>query len=140
MFYDKFFYGLQSQEPIEIRTEVFVKEQGFVDEFDDFDAKSWHIVVYENSLPIATGRAYEEAPQIWHLGRVAVKKEWRSKKIGSHLLAALENKIREEGGKKVILLSQYDKKGFYLKNGYKEESPEIVYEEGYPHIKLYKIL
>lgn len=138
MIYDKFFYGLQSQDPIKIRTDVFVKEQGFVDEFDVLDAKSWHIVVYEDDRPIATGRAFEEEKGLWHMGRIAVTKEYRSSGIGSHLLKSLEKKLKEEGADRLILFSQYDKEAFYLKNGYKEESSEIVYDEGYPHIKMYK--
>lgn len=140
MIYDKFFYGLQSQDPIDIRTEVFVKEQGFVDEFDENDAKSWHIVMYENHRHIATGRAFEEEKGLWHIGRVAIKKEYRGQGLGSHLLLALESKLKEEGAHQVILFSQYDKKNFYVKNGYAEESGEIILDEGYPHIKMFKKL
>ena len=39
-----------------IRQQVFVEEQGFVNEFDDIDAKAYHAVIYTGGYPIATGR------------------------------------------------------------------------------------
>ena len=33
-----------------IRQQVFVEEQGFVNEFDDIDAKAYHAVIYTGCL------------------------------------------------------------------------------------------
>lgn len=42
-----------------IRQQVFVEEQGFVNEFDDIDAKAYHAVIYTGGYPIATGRLFD---------------------------------------------------------------------------------
>lgn len=139
MLSDKLFKGLQNVDPIEIRTEVFVKEEGFVDEFDEYDQESWHIVIYEDDKPIATGRAYQEGSS-WHIGRIAIRKEHRGKGIGTLVMKKLEEKIKEEGGRRAILFSQYDKTAFYEKCGYRKENGDIVLDQGYPHIKMFKIL
>lgn len=35
-----------------IRQQVFVEEQGFVNEFDDIDAKAYHAVIYTGGIPL----------------------------------------------------------------------------------------
>lgn len=123
-----------------LREEIFVKEEGFDDEFDEIDQDSWHLVLYHDSTPIAVGRIQEKDPETYQIERVAVKKEYRGHKIGSYLMKFLEGKIKEIGGRKAILLAQADKEGFYLKNGYRPVDGEIVYEENYPHVKMEKAL
>ena len=41
-----------------IRIQVFVEEQGFVNEIDGLDDEAWHIVMYDADTPIATARAF----------------------------------------------------------------------------------
>lgn len=43
-----------------IRQQVFVEEQGFVNEFDDIDHEAYHAVIYTGGYPIATGRLFDE--------------------------------------------------------------------------------
>ena len=45
-----------SNDAIRIRTDVFVKEQGFEVEFDEKDADSYHMLVYDDDVPIAVCR------------------------------------------------------------------------------------
>ena len=45
-----------SDDEVRIRTDVFVEEQGFVVEFDDDDAISTHIVLYDGDVPAAPAR------------------------------------------------------------------------------------
>ena len=42
-------YDKLPDEAKEIRTTVFVLEQGFVDEFDESDDKSIHVVMFDNN-------------------------------------------------------------------------------------------
>ena len=42
----------------QIRTEVFVAEQGFETEFDDTDSKARHIVGYDGEKPVAVCRYF----------------------------------------------------------------------------------
>ena len=59
-----------------IREVVFVKEQGFVDEFDEIDDNSIHIVFYDMDKPIACCRCYTLKDKTeYMLGRFAVIKE-----------------------------------------------------------------
>ena len=73
---------------IQKRIEVFVKEQGFRDEFDDIDAIAIHFVAYdEGNRPIGTCRIFTvDDPQIYLLGRLAVVKDYRGKGLGKVLL------------------------------------------------------
>ena len=36
-----------------IREEVFMSEQGFKNEFDETDGKAFHLVMYDNNIPVA---------------------------------------------------------------------------------------
>lgn len=135
------FSKIVTKEEKEIRSEVFEKEQGFVDEFDEVDNNSWHLTLFYNDYPIAVARFYPEDPETFHVGRVAVRKEFRGKKIGTFLMKFVETKIKELGGRWAILSSQLDKKDFYEKCGYHVSGEgEITYEQDCPHINMAKLL
>lgn len=65
----------------EIRTKVFINEQGFSREFDDIDETAVHFVIFEeNNTPVATCRIFWDSEMnSYVLGRVAVMKEYRGK-------------------------------------------------------------
>ena len=48
------------QDAKDIRIEVFVKEQGFKNEFDEIDTISHHIFVFDEGKPIGTCRFFKE--------------------------------------------------------------------------------
>ena len=54
------FFNKPSKDTICIRETVFVKEQCFVDEFDEKDNTSIHILIKENEKPVATARFYKQ--------------------------------------------------------------------------------
>ena len=67
-----------------IRQTVFIDEQGFVEEFDDKDSESLHIVLYENGKPAGTCRVlFKDEKQCYMIGRVAVLQEYRKNHLGS---------------------------------------------------------
>ena len=123
-----------------IRTEVFVVEQGFKDEFDEQDKSALHILIFQDENPIATGRIFsDDGGKIYHIGRVAVTKQFRGTGIGSDLITAMEDKIRTMGGCKSVLSAQVRAKNFYEKLGYISQGEE--YKEEYcPHILMNKKL
>lgn len=122
-----------------IRSEVFVKEQGFNEEFDEIDDIATHIVIYERKSPISTCRIYfDTKKQSFVVGRIAVIKEYRGKNIGSRMLSFVEENIRKNGGKCVILSAQVRVVEFYEKQGYKKQGVEYL-EEDCPHIWMKKI-
>ena len=132
-------YDYLHDDSVYIRTDVFVKEQGFVDEFDDMEKKCKHIVVYDENKPIGNCRFYKKTDDVYAVGRFAVLKAYRGKKIGSLIMEKAEQYIFAEGGKEVVLGAQVRVKEFYMKLGYMEEGEEFL-EEVCPHITMRKKL
>lgn len=119
-----------------IRITVFVEEQGFNEEFDSVDDIATHIVMYDSEEPIATCRFYIKDGS-YLLGRIAVIREYRGKHIGALLISKAEEEIKKRGGRKTVIHAQTRAKDFYVKQGYTDsEKPD--YEEGCPHVWLYK--
>ena len=125
----------------QIREEVFCREQGFREEFDDSDASSISLVLYLDEVGIATGRLVKLDPATYQIGRVAVRKPYRHRQIGSYLMEFLCQKARELGAKTCLVHSQLDKRGFYNRLGFYEFDGGVIdEEEGVPHIYLAKDL
>jgi len=136
---NKFYFEL-SPDSIMIRKKVFVEEQGFEDEFDDIDAKSIHLVVYENALPIANGRTYSgDNEGEFIIGRIAVLPEHRGKHVGERVVKLLECEIKNMGGSKISLSAQCHAQKFYEKLGYIAIG-ETFLEESCEHVHMEKRL
>lgn len=133
-------FGSLTEEAKQIREEVFVEEQGFLQEFDETDAKADHLVWYEAGEAAATCRYYAgEEKGVYWLGRLAVRKRFRGRQIGAKLLSAAEEQIRAKGGSAIHLSSQVREKEFYVKCGYHAVGEE--YRDEYcPHIEMKKEL
>jgi len=122
----------------EIRSKVFIEEQGFKDEFDDIDNTASHLVLYIDNVPVGTCRYfYDELKQTYILGRLAILRKYRGCDFGSMLVKYAENGIKETGGSKICLHSQVRAVNFYEKNGYKTFGG-IENEEYCPHIWMKK--
>ena len=133
------FENFLPMEAKDIRYKVFTLEQGFdkdVD-LDKFDKKSVHILVYENDEPVATARLFREIGYTFHIGRLAVLKEYRKKGVGSYTLKILEDEAKKRGAERIVLGSQIDKSEFYEKNGYMRFG-DVFDDAGYPHIMMEK--
>lgn len=140
MIENRFYFSLP-EEAKAIREDVFIKEQGFQNEFDEHDKDSWFLVLYYNGYPVSTGRIYPENPETYHLGRVAVRKAFRGHLLGTYTVKFLCTKAKTLGGRIIILDAQADKIAFYKKLGFKDISNgEIQMDEGVPHIRMQKIL
>lgn len=124
-----------------IREKVFIDEQGFTTEFDGDDEIAVHLVMFdENDNPVATCRIFKDCEEgTYVLGRLAVIKEYRSKRLGSALLNEAERYVKENGGKCIVLHAQQRVAGFYKKAGFKKFG-DIEYDEGCPHILMKKYL
>ena len=121
-----------------IREMVFVKEQGFEDEFDDQDAAATHLVLYgDDGTPMGTGRFFKSGENVYTVGRIAVLKEYRKKHYGGIILQDAERQIRALGAKEIRLAAQVQAKGFYEKAGYSADGEEFL-EEHCPHIRMCK--
>ena len=138
----RFTLGL-TQEAIDIRNEVFTLEQGFDPEIDidEKDKDAWHVVLYLDGYPISTGRIFEEDPETYHIGRVAVRKAFRGQKVGTYTMKFLMTKAKTLGARKVILGAQLDKVPFYKKLGFRPVPySEVFLDGGAPHQMMYKVL
>lgn len=122
-----------------IRNEVFVKEQGFFNEFDEIDKTALHFLIYYRRKPIANARAFSDDEKKYYLGRVAVLKKYRERGIGRILMDFAEYEIKKRGGKEVFLSAQTRATEFYKKVGYEPYGEEYM-EEDCPHISMKKAL
>lgn len=133
------YFSKPSKETIYIREIVFVHEQGFIDEFDELDNTSIHILISHNYNPVATARFYKISDENFAIGRFAVIREYRNRGIGRFLMDKVEEKIKENGGKKAELSAQLQAKGFYESLGYRALG-DIYYDQHAKHIHMEKKL
>ena len=120
-----------------IRTDVFIKEQGVPQdlEFDGLDSAAIHSIVFDEDVEIATGRILPDG----HIGRVAVKKNYRGNGVGNLIMQSLIDEAVKKQFAEVWLSSQYYAKGFYEKLGFTAIG-NIYQEAGIDHIKMKKKL
>lgn len=121
-----------------IREAVFVREQGFVQEFDERDGKAKHVLLLFCGEPAGTCRFWLEGREA-HIGRVAVTGAMRGRGAGARLLAAAEAAAKEAGAAACVLCAQVRAAGFYGRCGYAACS-EVFDEEGCPHVRMRKQL
>lgn len=131
-------YGHVPSGARQIRTEVFVEEQGFCEEFDTIDHIAYHIVLNRSATPIATGRVFQDHG-IWHIGRLAVRRPYRGEHLGARILTALEHLAYRHGATFVTLNAQLQARPFYAKQGYSPYGDPFL-DENCPHIAMRKEL
>ena len=119
------------QDAKNIRIEVFMKEQGFENEFDEIDNLCHHIVAVDEGKPIGTCRFFKENNH-YTIGRVAVLKEYRNQHIGNLLLKSAEKEIKRINGDVIVVHAQVRVSSFYEKQGYIQFG-QIDDDEGVPH-------
>lgn len=121
-----------------LRTEIFVNEQGFREEFGEDDKIALHFVGFIKDEPVATCRILPlDGKGEYLLGRMAVKKEMCGMGLGEKIIKFAESHIKSLGAEKIIIHAQMRAVGFYEKCGYEKEG-EVFYEENYPHITVVK--
>jgi predicted GNAT family N-acyltransferase len=135
------FYDRLCEPAKSIREQVFVREQGFQNEFDAFDDTAIHLVLFQNGSAVATGRLIEKTEKdgTFIIGRVAVLPQYRELHLGSDILRLLEGKAQSLNAKKIELSAQCRVQKFYEKNGY-HASGDIYLDESCEHIHMEKSL
>lgn len=125
--------GQSFEEALRLRDMVFVQEQGFSAELeqDDKDALSWHVLLYLDGAPAATGRIYYHEGAYW-LGRICVQKDARGQGLGDLVVRMLLDKAQRHYAPKVCLGAQAQVIPFYAKYGF-VPCGEPYEEEGVPH-------
>ena len=128
-------------EAIQIRTEVFVIEQGFREEFDTVDSNCLHFLYFVDEKAVGVARIYySKEHDCYSIGRFAILKEYRRQHIGKRLLVEMEKYILEKHGPmKIGLSSQERAVPFYSACGYKIVG-DMYLDENYPHYWMEKEL
>ncbi len=138
---EKQFFTQLNDDLRSIREIVFVEEQGFKDEFDDvaIDNISFHLLLYIEGKPVATGRLYQKNPfdSIYIVGRLAVLSDYRNLSLGSIVLTSLEEKATHCGATSIELSAQCRVQGFYEKHGYRAIGKSYL-DGDCPHILMVK--
>ena len=131
-----------------IREVVFIEEQRVPEEIerDDEDPTAHHVLAMVGGHAIGTGRLVEltappagEEGKWGRIGRMAVLVAHRRGRIGSRILAELEEEAVRRGLSGIVLHAQIYAHGFYKHMGYVDHGP-IFDEAGIPHVEMRKRL
>ncbi len=118
-----------------IRFEVFVDEQGVPAELEEDagDPQALHLLVWDatGTTPLATGRLLANG----HIGRMAVRRDWRGCGIGSAMLERLIALAQQAGLKSVFLNAQCSVEGFYRRHGFRPEG-DVFQDAGIAHRRM----
>ena len=115
------------------------------DEFDDFDFTiANHILVLDNTYPIATARFYEIDDRKYGkcatIGRVVVLPEYRNKGLGRIVVNEAEAWAKDLGYNIIIIESRIEVIDFYKKIGYELLDPKVERNGVFDCIKMIKKL
>lgn len=127
---------LVETEPFQRAASLFIRYQVFVlegdidlkDEFDGLDGdETVYAVIYDDELPVSTGRFIQENDETARLTRIATRKEYRGKGFAAEIITALEKYAQEHGFKHLVIHSELTAKTFYEGIGYQAFGP--IYQE-----------
>jgi predicted GNAT family N-acyltransferase len=123
-----------------VREAVFMREQGVSAEleWDGLDEGCRHaLALSAKGEAIGCGRITQDAYVGYvHIGRMAVLKEWRGRKVGTALLQALLEDARSRSCLEVELGAQVQALTFYRRFGFVEEG-EVFMDADMPHRKMH---
>lgn len=130
MFTEKWFEPEDGYEDAKaVRDKVFVKEQGYPTalEYDVYDQRSPHLVIYDGEKPVATGRVISDGGKTVFLGRIAVLKEYRGQHLGARLMHSMIARARQiKGAEQLYISAQSYAVPFYEKFGFRAFGEEYL--------------
>lgn len=121
----------------EIRKKVFIDEQHVDEQIerDHYDMISDHVIVYEDNIPVGTGRLILQDNK-YLIGRIAVLKQYRGKRYGDLIVRKLVDHGFRQGALRIEVHSQVQVVPFYKNIGFKEFGDEFI-EANIKHISMY---
>ncbi len=119
-----------------LRFEVFVDEQKVPREIelDEEDTHALHFLALDGDTAIGCARLLFEDGK-GHIGRLAVKKAYRSQGVGSAICRFIMEACRERGCTHFWLNAQLRAVGFYESLGFRPQG-ETFWEAGIEHIQM----
>ena len=114
-----------------VRYAVFCVEQSVPEaiEWDGIDTRCVHVLAEDgDGRAIGCGRLLPDG----HIGRMAVRAQWRGERVGSALLERLIALARDRGDPKVMLNAQTHAMPFYARYGFAAVG-DAFEEAGIPH-------
>lgn len=123
---------------LDIRITVFVREQGIPEELevDEHDDVALHLLAFDGSVPIATGRLCTNG-DTGQISRIAVLPSRRGRGVGSSLVHRLEEEGRARGIVRFELTPHKHLESFYNALGY-TTTGDAGRIAGHPLIRMYK--
>ncbi len=124
---------------LEVRREVFVNEQKIPSkrERDGEDPVCTHVIVKVNGKAAGTLRFQWIGKNKIKVERIAIRKKYRGKGLGSKMVKLVENYAKKKKVKEIFLYGQAYAKDFYKKLGYStDEKPHN--DVGILHYKFVK--
>jgi len=124
------------EQAFRIRVRVFVREQGVPEELelDDDDKQALHLLAFVGTKAIGTARRVMRNHQA-KIGRMAVLKRHRRKKVGKKLLTRAIATAKKQAARKIYLHAQVPVVGFYESAGFRCVGP-VFEEAGIAHRKM----
>ena len=126
-----------------IRMEVFVDEQQVPPELepDEYDADALHLLATEGETgpAVATARIVDKGNGLAKIGRVAVRKALRGKRIGDALMQFALQTATDHGFTVAALDAQTYVIPFYERLGFIAEGP-VFDDAGIPHRHMRRAL
>lgn len=117
---------------LDLRASVFISEQGFPEDMDEFDDIAIHLLAKAGDRPVGTARLVIDRDMA-RIGRVCVVPEMRGKGLGAALIKTAMDTARDVPGVRTARLSaQVTAMPFYKGLGFAAQGP--VYDDlGVPH-------
>jgi N-acetylglutamate synthase-like GNAT family acetyltransferase len=109
-------------------------------EKDSLESIGYHQMVLDHGKVIAVARIHSVDSSTAQIRYMAVHVDYQRQRIGTLLLDELEQVVKKQGVKKVILNSRESACGFYLKGGYVLIEPSHMLYGLIPHFLMEKLL
>ncbi|KAI8641905.1 acyl-CoA N-acyltransferase [Parasitella parasitica] len=144
-------YPNEIHRALAVRRKVFIEEQGYSEkiEKDGLDGACQHWIAtcdkenedgtIEHNVDIGNVRLIPKSEGVAKLGRLAVLSSARGLQVGRLLVEAFANYCKHNNYTTIVLHSQYPRRGFYEKTGFRiEEGDDQIFDEaGTPHVRMW---